>query len=58
MRFTIPDGETDCGVQGVPGEAEEAGVAGESGVTGAGGEDRGAGTAGKASSFCKHRKLG
>lgn len=54
MRFTIPDGEIDFGVRGVPGEAEEAGVAGESGATGvagAGGEDRGAGTAAKASSF-------
>lgn len=51
MRFTIPDGEVELGVQGVPGEAEEAGVAGERGVAGAGGEERRVGTAVNASSF-------
>lgn len=40
-------------MQGVPGEAEEAGVGGERGVAGV---ERGVGTAGKASSFWKHKK--
>lgn len=58
LRLTIPDGEMEFGVQGVPGEAEEAGVAGGEGVTGvarAGGGDRGVGTALNTSSFWKNK---
>lgn len=54
MRFTIPEGEIEFGVLGVPGEAEEPGVAGErgvKGVAGAGGEERLVESALKASSF-------
>lgn len=58
LRLTIPDGEMEFGVLGVPGEAEEAGVAGVAGVTGvagAGGGDSGVGTALNTSSFWKRQ---
>lgn len=52
--MTIPVGEMEVGVLGVPGEAEEAAVAEVTGVTGvarAGVGDTGVGTALNASSF-------
>lgn len=59
LRLTIPEGEMEFGVLGVPGDAEEAGVAGVAeviGLAGAGGGERGVGTALNASSFWNSQK--